>query len=55
MLNINYITFKAAVTLHLDYSDPILYRGHVLHMAIQYVKYEDFVINSFQDNEQTPF
>jgi hypothetical protein len=30
-------------------------RGHLVVMTNQYVKYEDFVINSFQDNKRKPF
>jgi hypothetical protein len=39
------LTFKAPVTLTLE----------LLYMTNQYVKYEDSVINSFQDNEWKPF
>jgi hypothetical protein len=44
----------APVTLTFDLVN-LKSRGHLLHMAIEYVKYEDFVINSFYDNEQKPF
>jgi hypothetical protein len=36
-------------------SNANINEGHVQVMTIKYVKYEDFVINSFQDNEEKPF
>jgi hypothetical protein len=35
--------------------DPKIKRCHLLVMINQYVKYEDFVIKCFQDNERKPF
>jgi hypothetical protein len=31
--------------------DPKINRGHLLVMTDQYIKYDDFVINSNQDNK----
>jgi hypothetical protein len=32
-------------------SDPKINRGHLLVVTNHYVKYEDFVINTFQDKQ----
>jgi hypothetical protein len=43
------LTFMATVTLTIDIATSKINKGHLLVMTNQYVKYEDFVINSFQD------
>jgi hypothetical protein len=46
------MTFKAHVTLTFE---PKINRVHLLVMINQYVKYENFVMNTFQDNQRKPF
>jgi hypothetical protein len=45
------LTLKAPVTLTLNLFTLKIKRGHLIAMSRQYEKYEDFVINSFQDNK----
>jgi hypothetical protein len=37
--------------IHFWHSDTNNNKGHLLVMTNQYVKYEDFVINNFQNNK----
>jgi hypothetical protein len=49
------LTYKAPVTLTFDLVTLKINRGHLLVMNNHYVKYENFVINTFQDNQRKPF
>jgi hypothetical protein len=40
------------MTLTFEFVTPKINKGHLLHKTNQYVKYEDFVINDFQDKER---
>jgi hypothetical protein len=51
----NHTNIQGPCDLDLWPSDPKINRGHLLVMTNQYVKYEDFVMHSFQDNKRTPF
>jgi hypothetical protein len=46
----NYTNIQGPCDLDLWPSDPKINNGHILVMTNQFVKYEDFVINSFHIN-----
>jgi hypothetical protein len=50
----NHTYIQGPCQLDLWPSDSKINRGHLLVMNNQHVKYKDFVINSFQDNERKP-
>jgi hypothetical protein len=51
----NYTNIQEPCELDLWLSDPEINRGNLLVTINQYVKYEDFVIKSFQDNKRKSF
>ena len=51
----NHFVIQVHCDLDLRPSDPIINRGHLLVKTNLYVKYEDFVINGFHDNQRKPY
>ena len=46
----NHFNVQGHCDLDLRPSDPEINRGHLLDIVNLHVKYEDFVLNGFQDN-----
>jgi hypothetical protein len=51
----NHFDIYGPCDLDLCPSYPEIDMGHLLFMSNQYVKFEDFVVNGFKDNELKPF
>ena len=48
--SVHYFSIEGHCDLNLWPSDPKINRCHLILLTILYMKYEDFVINGFQDN-----
>ena len=51
----NHYDIQCHCDLDLWHSNPKINRDHLLGMISVHVKYEDFVINGFQDNQRKRF